>query len=71
MKKLLLSMLVLGLIGAGIARADDVPNKVIEIYRIAPGQHENFLKLIALYDQASKEAGVAPRQLYVHQDGAS
>ena len=72
MKRLLLSTLAVGLlIGASIARADDVPTKVIEIYRIAPGQHENFLKLIALYDQASKEAGVAPRQLYVHQDGAS
>ena len=44
---------------------------LVEIYRIAPGQHANFLKLIALYDQASKEAGLAPRQLYVHQDGAS
>jgi len=29
-----------------------------------------FLKLIALYDQANVEAGLPPRQLYVHQDGA-
>ncbi len=43
----------------------------IEIYRIAPGQHEAFLKFIALCDQANKEAGMAPRQLYVHQDGTS
>jgi len=64
--------LALGLwLGASAAAAADVPNMIVEIYRIAPGQHENFLKLIALYDQASKEAGVAPRQLYVHQDGAS
>lgn len=49
----------------------EAADMLVEIYRIAPGQHANFLKLIALYDQASKEAGLAPRQLYVHQDGAS
>lgn len=43
----------------------------IEIYRIAPGEHEAFLRFIALCDQANLEAGVAPRQLFVHQDGAS
>jgi hypothetical protein len=43
----------------------------IEIYRIAPGQQEAFLKFIALCDQVNIAAGVAPRQLYVHQDGAS
>ena len=47
------------------------PGKVlIEIYRIAPGQHKAFLKLIALYDEANRQAGLPPRQLYVHQDGA-
>ena len=43
---------------------------LIEIYRIAPGKHKDFLKLIALYDEANRQAGLAPRQLYVHQDGA-
>lgn len=43
----------------------------IEIYRIAPGQQEAFLKFIALCDRVNIAAGVAPRQLYVHQDGAS
>ena len=43
----------------------------IEIYRIAPGQHEAFLRFIALCDQVNIAAGVPPRQLYVHQDGAS
>ena len=42
----------------------------VEIYRIAPGQQEAFLRLIALYDQANHAAGLPPRQLYVHQDGA-
>jgi hypothetical protein len=43
----------------------------VEIYRIAPGQQEEFLKFVALCDQANKEAGMPPRQLYVHQDGAN
>lgn len=51
--------------------AADVPQQMVEIYRIAPGQHVNFLKLIAMYDAANVEAGLPPRQLYVHADGAS
>ena len=54
-------------VGAGPTSA----NVAIEIYRIAPGQHEAFLKFVALCDQVNIAAGVAPRQLYVHQDGAS
>jgi hypothetical protein len=53
------------------ARAADVPSMMVEIYRIAPGQHVAFLKLIKMYDAANIEAGLPPRQLYVHQDGAS
>lgn len=48
----------------------DLPQVAIEIYRIAPGQHEAFLKLIARFDEANLKAGLPPRQLYVHQDGA-
>lgn len=58
-------------VGLGAVTTADSADMLVEIYRIAPGQHANFLKVIALYDQASKEAGLAPRQLYVHQDGAS
>jgi hypothetical protein len=54
--------------GSAVADSTDV---VIEIYRIAPGKHEEFLRQIALYDQANAEAGLAPRQLYVHDHGAS
>jgi hypothetical protein len=49
----------------------DSKDMVIEIYRVAPGKHEEFLRQIALYDQANIEAGLAPRQLFVHQSGAS
>jgi hypothetical protein len=44
--------------------------KVIEIYRIAPGQHLAFLQAIAKYDEANRMAGLPPRELYVHSDGA-
>ena len=50
--------------------ASAAPRMAVEIYRIAPGQQEAFLRLIAQYDQANKAAGLPPRQLYVHQDGA-
>lgn len=44
---------------------------VVEIYRVAPGKHEEFLRQIALYDRANAEAGLPPRQLFVHEGGAS
>ena len=73
MKKIIaiLTLSLAGMTSAFAADKPEVPRMLIEIYRIAPGQHENFLKLIALYDQASKDVGLAPRQLFVHQDGAS
>ena len=47
------------------------PERVlIEIYRIAPGQHAAFLEEIARYDEANRRAGLPPRMLYVHGDGA-
>ena len=50
---------------------DKAPEKVlIEIYRIAPGKHEAFLRDIAAFDKANELAGLPPRQLYVHSDGA-
>ena len=52
--------------------AQNAPQKLlVEIYRIAPGQHLPFLEAIAKYDQANKMAGLPARQLYVHRDGAS
>lgn len=42
----------------------------IEIYRIAPGQQQAFLEFIAKCDEVNRRAGLPPRQLYVHSDGA-
>lgn len=64
-----LMLLTLGLWGSPAGA--DSGERQIEIYRIAPGQHAAFLRFIALCDQANLRAGLPPRQLYVHQDGAS
>ncbi|HEX7915649.1 hypothetical protein [Rudaea sp.] len=45
--------------------------RMIEIYHIAPGKHVEFLKLIAQYDEANRQAGLPPRELYVHSDGGA
>jgi len=68
MIKRLLPLLLLAL---PIAAQTAPQRMVVEIYRIAPGQHTAFLEAIAKFDQANKMAGLPPRQLYVHQDGAS
>lgn len=59
------------LFAAVTIHAQTFPKMLVEIYRIAPGQHTAFLEAIAKYDQANGIAGLPPRQLYVHRDGAS
>ena len=51
------------------ASADDSKEKLVEIFRIAPGQHEAFLKHIALTDEVNRRAGLPARDLYVHSNG--
>jgi len=63
-------MLVLSLLALQVSAAE-VPRMLVEIYHIAPGQHTAFLEAIAKYDEANRIAGLPPRQLYVHSDGAS
>jgi hypothetical protein len=69
-KRLIVPLLVLGVLASTSAMGDS-KDMLIEIYRIAPGKHEEFLRSLALFDQANAEAGLPPRQLFVHQDGAS
>ncbi len=71
LRSMLAAAALVALLGAPASRAADVPTMQVEIYRIAPGQHVAFLKLIAMYDAANVEAGLPPRQLFVHQDGAN
>lgn len=66
--------MVLALVSSLFANAPafaDSQDMVVEIYRVAPGKHAEFLRQIALYDQANAEAGLPPRQLFVHQGGAA
>jgi len=68
-RRLIVPLLVAGLLASAPAFGDS-KDMVIEIYRVAPGKHEEFLRQIALYDRANAEAGLPPRQLFVHQGGA-
>jgi hypothetical protein len=69
-KRFILPFLISGVL-FGAPAFSDSQEMVIEIYRVAPGKHEEFLRQIALYDRANAEAGLPPRQLFVHQGGAS
>ena len=53
------------------ATQEPVGHKLVEIYRVAPGKQEAFLRAVARLDEANRRGGVAPRQLFVHEDGAS
>ena len=69
-KRFIVPLLALGVFASAPALAES-KDMIIEIYRVAPGKHEEFLRHLALLDQANAEAGLPPRQLFVHQDGAS
>lgn len=70
-----LTCLAGAILAATIGFAADKPPEptrmLVEIYRIAPGEHQAFLEAIAGYDEANRMAELPPRQLYVHSDGAS
>ena len=69
-KRFIVPFLISGVLATGPALGDS-KDMVIEIYRVAPGKHEEFVRQIALFDQANAEAGLPPRQFFVHQGGAS
>lgn len=69
MNSLVLSFLLL--VAAPSAPPVEKPREqAVEIYHIAPGQHEAFLRFIDRCDDANRLAGLPPRQLFVHVDGA-
>lgn len=53
------------------AEAPDMPRSVIEVFHIAPGQHEAFLERIAQQERAAQAVGLDPGDLYIHEAGAS
>ncbi|MBY0512160.1 MAG: hypothetical protein K2P94_18640 [Rhodospirillaceae bacterium] len=57
-------------LASNAAEVKPIGRQLVEIYRIAPGQHQAFLEFVAKTDEANRIAGLPPRQLYVHSDGA-
>lgn len=75
MKSLLMLPVLLAAAAPTVAQSAPAPaapvgKDVVEIYRIVPGQQEAFLRFIDRCDDANRLAGLPPRQLFVHQDGA-
>lgn len=73
------SWLLLGLLLApAIARVppavkDDSsawPQAQFEIFKMAPGRQESFIRKLAQWDQVSVAGGQPPTQMFVHEDGA-
>ncbi len=46
------------------------PEAWFEIFKLAPGKHEAFMRLVARGDEVLAAGGQPPVQLFVHQDGA-
>ena len=54
-----------------VATAQEAPESIVSVYRIASGQQVAFLKWLAHQDEMAVAAGVAKSQLYVHSSGDS
>lgn len=52
------------------ARRSPFPETWFEIFKLAPGKQEEFIRRIAIADEVSKAGGLPPIQLFFHQDGA-
>jgi hypothetical protein len=50
--------------------AAEWPEAYFEIFKLAPGKQEDFIRRIAKADEVSRAGGQPPIQLFVHQDGA-
>ena len=55
---------------APVSEDEDWPEAWFEIFRLAPGQQEAFVRTIALDDEVAAAAGLPPTRLYFHQHGA-
>ena len=50
--------------------AAEWPEAYFEIFKLAPGKQEAFIRRIARADEVSQAGGQPPIQIFVHQDGA-
>ena len=46
------------------------PEASFEIFKLAPGKQEAFLRRIARTDEVRKAGGLPPTQIFIHEDGA-
>lgn len=46
------------------------PEAWFEIFRLAPGKHEEFIRFVAQGDEISAAGGQPPTQLFFHDNGA-
>jgi hypothetical protein len=67
----LVTMSALALVTVPSVAADDPPwpQATFEIFRLAPGRHEDFIRTLALWDQVSAAGGQPPTQMFIHQEG--
>ncbi len=56
---------------APVAAADEEwPEAWFEVFKLAPGKHEEFMRRIARADEVAKVGGQPPIQIFVHETGA-
>ena len=75
MKSLLLLAVLLAPALAGVAPAvkDDGkpwPEAQFEIFKMAPGRQESFIRKLAQWDLVCAAGGQPPTQMFIHEDGA-
>jgi hypothetical protein len=46
------------------------PEAYLEIFKLAPGKQEAFIRDVARDDEVAAAAGLPPTQIFVHEDGA-
>lgn len=54
---------------AGAEDAKAWPEAQFEIFKMAPGKQESFIRKLAQWDQVSAAGGQPPTQMFIHQDG--
>ena len=45
------------------------PEAQFEIFKLAPGKHETFIRRLAQWDLVSAAGGQPPTQIFIHQEG--
>lgn len=68
--RMVMAMFVFAALGLTTSVRADEPEAWIEIFRLAPGKHEEFMRGVARDDEVLKAGGQPPTQVFLHQEGA-